>query len=98
MIARPWNDAGVRRWLAAFGRASYAFFLLHVPLAALCARLVPALSPARAAESPYGAYLLIIALSFPVVLAASVGVYLGVELPLWARLRSDAGRSRAAAG
>lgn len=69
-------------WGARFGRASYSFFLVH----ALILVIVQALFPASP-EHPYRELLFLLCVSLPVSAGAATALYLGVELPLWRRLR-----------
>ncbi len=69
-------------WAARFGRASYSFFLIHYPVLVILALVCPVPE-----SSPYGRYFFLLATGFPVSLGAGVLLYLGVELPMWERLR-----------
>ncbi len=90
---RAGAEAGpLGRGMAAFGRASYSFFLLHAPALVVARLLFPSLGPFVPHPEPYRDYLLLLAVAFPLALAAAVLLYRGVELPLWARLRVSSRR------
>lgn len=70
--------------LASFGRASYSFFLLHLPVVSLIADALP---PA-ADRSPYTHFFALLTLSFASTIPLSTALYRYVELPCWRRLKS----------
>lgn len=72
-----WGD-----WGARFGRASYSFFLVHAPIFLLFHRLFPG-SP----EHPYRQFFFLGGVTLPLSVGLATLLYLGVELPLWRRLR-----------
>jgi peptidoglycan/LPS O-acetylase OafA/YrhL len=72
----------LRTWGARFGRSSYSFFLLHAAVLMVIDVLIPG-SPAH----PYQRALFLFGLGFPITVVAATGLYLGIELPLWKRLR-----------
>lgn len=72
----------LRTWGARFGRSSYSFFLLHAAVLMVIDALLPG-SPLH----PYRRALLLFGLGFPITAVAATGLYLGIELPLWKRLR-----------
>jgi peptidoglycan/LPS O-acetylase OafA/YrhL len=69
-------------WGARFGRASYSFFLVHATVLLLCHTLLPG-----APEHPYRQFFFLGCVSLPVSVGVATLLYLGVELPLWRRLR-----------
>lgn len=80
-------DPGVIRrflqsWGARFGRSSYSFFLLHAALLLVIDARFPA-----SGEHPYQRALFLFGVGLPLTVAAATGLYLGIELPLWKRLR-----------
>jgi peptidoglycan/LPS O-acetylase OafA/YrhL len=94
ILPRGTRDGAIGTWTAAFGRASYAFFLVHVPVAWIVRRIFPSLDvnvPHPRGE--YVDYLLNVVIIFPLALAAAIALYRGVELPLWDRLRSTGKRA-----
>jgi peptidoglycan/LPS O-acetylase OafA/YrhL len=72
----------LRSWGARFGRSSYSFFLLHAALLMVIDALIPA-----SGEHPYQRALVLFGVGLPITVGAATGLYLGVELPLWKRLR-----------
>ena len=72
----------LQTWGARFGRSSYSFFLLHAALLAVLDRLLPA-----SGEHPYQRALVLFGVGLPSTVVAATGLYLGIELPLWKRLR-----------
>ncbi|MCU1306530.1 MAG: putative rane protein [Acidobacteriaceae bacterium] len=67
---------------AAFGRASYSFFLIHLPVLDLVARRWPA-----DYGHPYASFGRLFVVGFLTSAVASAALYHGVELPLWKRMR-----------
>lgn len=72
----------LQTWGARFGRSSYSFFLLH----AAVILVIDVLSPGSP-ERPYHRALVLFGLGLPITVVAATGLYLGIELPLWKRLR-----------
>jgi peptidoglycan/LPS O-acetylase OafA/YrhL len=80
--SQPARDASrLWRWGGRFGRASYSFFLLHVPVLLLTKAIFPSL-----ASQPYALFGVLLVLGGPLALIAAAVLYRGVELPLWTRL------------
>lgn len=77
---------------AAFGRASYSFFLIHLPVLQILVRFWPA-----DYTHPYAAFLRLSLVGFVFSAAAGAVLYHGVEWPLWERLRSPHAGQRAVA-
>lgn len=69
--------------LAGFGRSSYSFFLLHLPVISLLADRMTWLSPLGA----YSRFLALLLIGFLVTLPLSLLLYRYVELPCWRRFR-----------
>jgi peptidoglycan/LPS O-acetylase OafA/YrhL len=69
---------------AAFGRSSYSFFLLHLPIVSLVADYLTWPADSR----PYAHFLALFVISVALTLPLSLGLYRFVELPLWRRARS----------
>ena len=69
---------------AAFGRSSYSFFLLHLPIVSLVAGYLAWPVGSR----PYAHFLTLFVISMALTLPLSLGLYRFVELPLWRRARS----------
>ncbi|HET7212966.1 MAG TPA: acyltransferase [Terriglobia bacterium] len=70
---------------AAFGRASYSFFLIHLPVLEILMRYWPADN-----EHPYATFLRLSLVGFAFSAAAGALLYHTVELPLWDRYRAPA--------
>ena len=71
------------RWLAAaFGRSSYSFFLIHIPVSAVFARWL-----GLHADASYRSLEWAILALTPPCLIFSIAMYRFIELPLWLRLR-----------
>jgi len=69
---------------AAFGRSSYSFFLVHVPI------LMVAAAATRAAlgdAGPWTRFAVVGGIGLGLSLAVGAALYVGLELPLWRRLR-----------
>jgi peptidoglycan/LPS O-acetylase OafA/YrhL len=67
---------------AAFGRSSYSFFLVHVPILLAVAAAAP-----MADAGPWSRFLVVGGVGLALSLVVGTGLYVGVELPLWRRLR-----------
>jgi peptidoglycan/LPS O-acetylase OafA/YrhL len=79
-VTTPSASGWIGHQFAKFGRASYSYFLLHMPLTQLVANCVdlPRLSP-------YARLLVLCVLAFAVTLPAAVLLYKLVEMPVWHR-------------
>lgn len=69
--------------LVGFGRASYSFFLLHLPIISLFADNVSWLQRL----SPYSRFFALLVMAFFATLPLSLLLYRYVELPVWLRFR-----------
>ncbi len=88
LIARRGVEPGpvmrfMNSWGARFGRASYSFFLLHSAILLFGVKKVLPWG----ADHPYRCFALLFCAGLPVSVGAAVALYLGVELPLWKKLR-----------
>lgn len=81
---------GVSGALAAFGRASYSFFLLHVPVILL---VLSALGDG-AGSSLYGRFAMVSVIAFSLTLVLSAGLYRYVELGAVRYMRPSAARDQ----
>lgn len=82
LVFGPPREAGpVTLAAAAFGRASYSFFLIHWPVMALVDVAL------RAGRGPWEKLVVVGLVSLPLSTAAAALMYRTVELPLWERLR-----------
>ena len=78
------EDQGPRllRVAAAFGRASYSFFLIHFLIL-----IVLSIFPPAPSLPPWPRFFYLCAAGLPLSSLAAIALYLGVELPAWRRLR-----------
>jgi peptidoglycan/LPS O-acetylase OafA/YrhL len=74
-------DGAAMLMLAAFGRSSYSFFLLHWPVLEMTRHL-------HFESGPYARFLILLLITLPTTVTASALTYRFVELPIWNRLRA----------
>lgn len=77
---------------AAFGRSSYSFFLVHVPIISV-ATVVVARTLGGDAMTPYTLLGTITVLSFALSLPIAIALYQCVEIPLWKRFAAKSSLS-----
>lgn len=82
----------VEKQAATLGRASYSFFLIHVPVIDVVARFSPA-DPAH----PYTSFVRLALIGGSISAAVAAALYQAIELPLWNRFRSSPEREVSAA-
>jgi peptidoglycan/LPS O-acetylase OafA/YrhL len=79
----------VEEHAAAFGRASYSFFLIHLPVLDVLARVWPA-----DYAHPYSSFARLFVVGFLSSAGIAAALYHGIELPVWKRMRTRAVRER----
>jgi peptidoglycan/LPS O-acetylase OafA/YrhL len=79
----------VEQRAAAFGRASYSFFLIHLPILEILVRYWPA-----DYTHPYMTFLRLSSVGFAFSAAAGGVLYHTIELPLWDRFRTSSEQQR----